>query len=167
MSTFPALVPSSRTFTPGDVPNVKQVSLSGMTSGFRRGNRRIAQGLSLSFQRLTQVQLDLITAHYVSRQGSFDIFFLSAEVWNGYTTPPVPLLSDIAWQYAGPPSITDSSCGRWEVDVDLQTIPIDTGDLVFDGEGAPAAPSRLYVLDAGGAAASPARDYIISPTGAT
>jgi hypothetical protein len=167
MSTFPALIPSTRTFTPGDVPNVKQVSLSGMTSGFRRGNRRIAQGLSLSFQRLTQVQLDLITAHYVDRQGSFDIFYLSPEVWSGYTTPPVPLLSDFAWQYAGAPSITDSSCGRWEVEVDLQTIPIDLSDLVFDGEGAPAAPSRLYVLDAGGAAASPARDYIISPTGAT
>jgi hypothetical protein len=166
MSTFPALVPSTRTFTPGDVPNVKQVALSGVTGGFRRGNRRIDQSLSLSFQRLTQVQLDLITAHYVGRQGSFDIFFLSPEVWSGYTTPPVPLISDFAWQYAGPPSITDSSCGRWEVEVDLQTIPIDTGDLVFDAQQAPASPARAYILDAGGAAAAPARDYIISPTGA-
>ena len=166
MSTFPALVPSTRTFTPGDVPNVKQVALSGVTGGFRRGNRRIGQSLSLSFQRLTQVQLDLITAHYVSRQGSFDIFFLSPEVWSGYTTPPVPLISDFAWQYAGPPSITDSSCGRWEVEVDLQTIPIDTGDLVFDAQQAAASPARTYILNAGGAAAAPARDYVISPIGA-
>jgi hypothetical protein len=166
MSTFPALVPSTRTFTPGDVPNVKQVSLSGMTSGFRRGNRRIAQGLSLSFQRLTQVQLDLITAHYVDRQGSFDVFYLSPEVWSGYTTPPVPLLSDFAWQYAGPPSITDSSCGRWEVEVELETIPIDTGDLVLDGGLASATPSRDYIVNGGFAAATPAREYIINPGGA-
>jgi hypothetical protein len=166
MSTFPALVPSTRTFTPGDVPNVKQVSLSGMTSGFRRGNRRIAQGLSLSFQRLTQVQLDLITAHYVDQQGSFEIFYLSPEVWSGYTTPPVPLLSDFAWQYAGPPSITDSSCGRWEVEVELETIPIDTGDLVLDGGLASATPSRDYIVNGGLAAATPEREYVISPGGA-
>ena len=166
MSTFPALVPSTRTFTPGDVPNVKQVALSGVTGGFRRGNRRIGQSLSLSFQRLTQVQLDLITAHYVDRQGSFDIFFLSSEVWSGYTTPAVPLISDFAWQYAGPPSITDSSCGLWEVEVELQTIPIDFSDLIIDAQQAPASPARTYILNAGGAAAAPARDYIISPIGA-
>jgi len=166
MSTFPALVPSTRTFTPGDVPNVKQVSLSGMTSGFRRGNRRIAQGLSLSFQRLTQVQLDLITAHYVDRQGSFDIFYLSPEVWSGYTTPPVPLLSDFAWQYAAPPGITDSSCGRWEVEVELETIPIDTGDLVLNGGLASATPSRDYIVNGGLAAATPDREYVISSGGA-
>ena len=167
MSTFPALIPSTRTFTPGDVPNVKQVSLSGVTGGFRRGNRRIGQSLSLSFQRLTQVQLDLITAHYVDRQGSFDIFYLSPEVWSGYTTPPVPLLSNFAWQYAGAPSITDSSCGRWAVGVDLQTIPIDLSDLIIDAQQAPASPSRAYILDAGGAAAAPARDCIINSIGAS
>ena len=166
MSTFPSLIPSTRTFTPGDVPNVNFVSLSGMASGFRRGNRRIAQGLSLSFQRLTQAQIDLIIAHYIDRQGSFDIFYLSPEVWSGYTTPPVPLISDFAWQYAGPPSITDSSCGRWAVGVDLQTIPIDLSDLIFDAEQAPASPARAYILEAGGAAVAPARDYIISPIGA-
>lgn len=167
MSTFPALIPSTRTFTPGDVPNVKHVSLSGMTSGFRRGNRRIAQGLSMSFQRLTQAQLDLITAHYVDRQGSFDIFYLSPEVWSGYTTPPVPLRSDMAWRYAAAPSITDSSCGRWAVGVDLQTIPIELNDVVYDAQQAPASPARTNILDAGGAAVAPAREFIINPIGAS
>jgi len=166
MSTFPALVPATRTFTTGDVPSAMQGALSGVISGFRRGNRRIKQTLALSFSLLEEADVTLIRNHYDNRGGSFNIFFLSTEVWNGYTTPPIPLLSDYAWRYVGAPNITDSMYGRWDVEVELETIPIDTGDLIFDGELAPAAPARAYILDAGGAAASPARDYIISPTGA-
>lgn len=165
--TFPSLVPSVRTYSPGNVPSTSQVSLSGMTTGFRRGNRRIAQSLGLSFQRLIEAEIGLITTHYIDRQGSFDVFFLPAEVWTGYTTPPVPLLSDIAWRYVSPPAITDSSCGRWNVELELQSIPINTGDLVFDAKQAAATPVRLYLIDAGAAAASPARDYILSPSGAS
>lgn len=166
MSTFPALVPSTRTFTPGDVPAAIQSSLSGMLTGFRRGNRRIKQTLSLSFQRLAESDVTLIRDHYDNRGGSFNIFFLSTEVWAGYSTPPIPILSDYAWRYISPPTIADASCDEWDVEIELETVPIDTGDLIFDGELAPAAPARAYILDAGGAAASPARDYIISPTGA-
>ena len=165
--TFPALVPSTRTYVPGNVPSTSQVSLSGMTTGFRRGNRRIAQSLGLSFQRLIEAELDLITAHYIDRQGSFAVFFLPAEIWTGYTTPPVALLSDIAWRYVSPPAITDSSCGRWNVELELQSIPINTGDLVYDAGDVAASPPRLYLIEAGGAAATPARDYIISPPGAS
>lgn len=166
MSTFPALVPSTRTFVTGAVPMAMQVALSGVATGFRRGNRRIAQTLGLTFRLLEESDVTLIRNHYDNRSGSFDIFFLSSEVWNGYTTPPIPLLSDYAWRYIGAPGITDASCGRWDVEVELETIPIDTGDLIFDAGLASASPARTYILDAGAAAAAPARDYIISPPGA-
>ena len=165
--TFPALLPSSRTFSPGNIPQSTQTSLSGVVSSFRRGNRRTAQTLSLGFRNLTEAQVNLIKAHYVDRQGTFNIFFLSAEVWSGYATPPIPLLSDYAWRYAGAPTVTDGIVGRWGVDVELVTYAIDTGDLVFDGELAPASPARSYILDGGAATATPARDNIISPPGAT
>jgi len=165
--TFPALVPSARTFSPGNIPQSSQISLSGLVTGFRRGNRRDGQTLSLSFTNLTEAQVNEIKAHYIDRQGTFDIFFLSAEVWSGYATPPIPLLSDYAWRYAGAPTVTDGIVGRWGVDVELVTYAIDTGDLVFDGELAPASPARSYILDGGAAAATPARDNIISPPGAT
>lgn len=164
--TFPAIVPSSRTFTPGNIPQAVQTSLSGVTSGFRRGNRRTEQTLSLSFASLTEAQVDLIKAHYVDRQGSFDIFYLPSEVWSGYTSPPIPLLSDYAWRYSSPPTITDGIVGRWGVDVELVTYAINTGDLVFDAGLASASPARTYILEAGGAAATPARDYLILPFGA-
>lgn len=165
--TFPALVPSSRTYSPGNIPQSQKVSLSGNATGFRRGNRRTEQTLSLSFTNLTEAQVDLIKAHYVDRQGSFDIFFLSSEVWSGYSTPPVSLLSDYAWRYAAPPTVTDGIVGRWGVDVELVSYAIDFSDLIIDGELASATPARSYILDGGAAAATPARDYIISPIGAS
>jgi len=116
---------------------------------------------------LTEAQVDLIRNHYIDRQGTFDIFFLPSEVWNGYTTPPISLVSDYAWRYAGSPTITDGIVGRWGVDVELVTYAIDTGELIFDGLTASASPARTYILDGGAAAATPARDYIISPTGAS
>lgn len=163
---FPALVPSSRVFSPGNIPQEIKTSLSGAVTGFRRGNRRNQQTLSLSFRNLTEANLNLIKNHYITQQGSFNIFYLSAEVWSGYTTPPISLLSDYAWRYASSPTISDGIVGRWGVDVELVTYAINTGDLIIDG-GLAATTARDYILTGGGAAATPARDYIISPTGAS
>lgn len=164
--TYPALIPSARTFAPGIIPQSDQATMSGLQTGFRRGNRRTEQTLQLSYTNLTETQLNLIKAHYIDRQGTFDIFYLSAETWNGYTTPPVGLLSDFAWRYAGPPTISDGIVGRWAVDVELRTYAIDTGDLIVNGGLAAATPARTYILNGGLAAASPARDYVIGGLGA-
>ena len=164
--TYPALVPSARTFAPGNIPQAEQATMSGLRSGFRRGNRRTEQTLQLSYTNLTEAQLNLIKAHYIDRQGTFDIFYLSAETWNGYSSPPVGLLSDFAWRYAGPPTISDGIVGRWAVDVELRSYAIDISDLIFDAEQAAATPARTYILDAGGASVSPARDYVTGGFGA-
>lgn len=160
--TFPALVPSARTFTTGDTPQSAQLALSGVRTGFRRGNRRVGQTLSLSFGNLSETQLNLVKTHYLDRQGTFDFFFLPAEAWNGYTTPPIALVSSYAWRYAGPPTISDGIVGKWAVDVELVTHPIDIGDLGFDGETASASVSRPYNVDGGSAAGTPARALVIN-----
>lgn len=167
MSSFPALAPASRVYTPGDIPIGLQTSLTGVSTGFRRGGRRIAQRLELVFSHLTQDQMNLIKAHYFDRKGTFDIFFLSAEVWGDYAgTPPVGLLDNFAWRYIQTPRIADVSFDRFTIQVSLQTVPIDTGDLIIDGGAAAATPARTYVLDAGAASATPARTYVINPIGA-
>lgn len=164
--TFPALVPSSRTFTPGNYRQSEQISLSGFRSGFRRGNRRDNQTLELSFNNLTETELNLIKAHFVDRQGTFDTFFLSPEVWSGYGAVPVPLISDYVWRYEESPTISDGIVGRWAVEVKLRTYAIDLGGLIVDAEQAAATPARTYIMDAGGASVSPARDYVIGGLGA-
>ncbi|MAB58867.1 MAG: hypothetical protein CL524_15175 [Aequorivita sp.] len=164
--TFPSLVPSVRSFTPGNIPQTNQTSLNGIVTGFRRGNRRTQQTLSLSFTNLNETQVNLIKSHYIDRQGTFDIFQLPSEVWSGYTTPPIPLLSDYAWRYSAAPSISDGVVGRWGIEVQLVSYAIDTGDLLFDAGTASATPARTYTLNAGSASATPARAYIINPIAA-
>ena len=161
--TIPALTPSARTFTAGNYPQTTQAALSGVTNGFRRGNRRSNQSVSLSFTNLTETQLNLIKSHYIDRQGTFDYFFLSAEVWSGYGTPPIALVDAYAWRYASAPTITDGIVGRWSVDVELTSYGLDIGDLIFDGEAASATPARTYNVDGGSASATPARTYVINP----
>ena len=160
MATFPSLTPTTRLYTPGDFPSAIQSSSSGTTTGFRRGNRRINQTLQLTFDNLTETQVNLIRTHYDGQSGSFEIFYLSSSTWNGYTSPPVALVSDFAWLYANAPTISDGIVSKWNVEIELVSVPIDTGDLVIDG-GDSATTARTYLVDALTSSSSPARTYII------
>ena len=64
MATFPSITPTTRLYTQGDFPSALQASSSGVTTGYRRGNRRINQTLQLSFNNLTEAQVSLIRSHY-------------------------------------------------------------------------------------------------------
>lgn len=165
MSTFPSIVPSSRLYITGTFPNTIQTAASGVTTGFRRGNRRTQETLQLSFTSLTETQVNEIRTHFDAQSGSFKIFFLSSSTWSGYTNTPVPLLSDVGWLYSSPPSITDSDLtSRWDIDVELQSVPINLGDLIFDA-GDSTTTARGYILDALTSSASPARQNIIDSKG--
>tara|TARA_Y100001937_G_scaffold109699_1_gene154648 strand:- start:368 stop:868 length:501 start_codon:yes stop_codon:yes gene_type:complete len=159
MATFPSLTPSVRVYNQGDFPSSIQTLSTGIVKGFRLGNRRINQTLQLTFNNLTEAQVTLIRNHYDTQQGSFSIFFLSAECWSGYSTLPVPLVSDFAWLYSQPPTISDGIVGKFNVEVELVTVPINIGDLIFDALDATTT-ARSYILDAGSSATT-ARDYII------
>ena len=160
MATFPSIIPTTRLYTQGDFPSAIQSSSSGATTGFRRGNRRINQTLQLTFDNLTETQVNLIRTHYDGQNGSFEIFYLSSSTWNGYTTPPVALVSDFAWLYATPPTISDGITSKWNVEIELVSVPIDSGDLVFDA-GNSTTTARAYLIDALTSSTSPTRDNII------
>tara|TARA_R100001510_G_scaffold25977_1_gene22825 strand:- start:2495 stop:2995 length:501 start_codon:yes stop_codon:yes gene_type:complete len=160
MATFPSIVPTTRLYTPGDFPSAIQQSSDGTTTGFRRGNRRINQTLQLSFDNLTESQVTDIRTHYDGQNGSFEIFFLSSTTWNGYNSPPVALVSDFAWLYATPPTISDGITSKWNVEIELVSVPIDIGDLIYDA-GDSSNTARQYILDALDSSATPARTNII------
>ena len=160
MATFPTIIPTTRLYTQGDFPSAIQSSSSGATTGFRRGNRRINQTLQLTFDNLSETQVNLIRTHYDGQSGSFEIFYLSSSTWNGYTSPPVALVSDFAWLYANAPTISDGIVSKWNVEIELVSVPIDTGDLVIDG-GDSATTARTYLVDALTSSSSPVRTYII------
>ena len=160
MAIFPSIIPSSRLYITGNFPNVTQISKSGIERGFRRGNRRIEQTLQLGFFNLTETQVNEIRNHYDGQNGSFESFFLSSSIWNDYATPPVPLVSDFAWLYSKPPVIVDSIPNRWNVEIEIETIPIDRGDLIYDA-GDSGNSSRTNILDALDSSATPVRTNII------
>ena len=160
MATFPAIIPTTRLYTQGDFPSAIQASSSGAITGFRRGNRRINQTLQLTFDNLTETQVNLIRTHYDGQNGSFEIFYLSSSTWSGYTSPPVALVSDYAWLYATPPTISDGITSKWNVEIELVSVPIDSGDLIFDA-GDSTTTARAYLIDALTSSASPTRDNII------
>lgn len=159
---FPALIPSTRIYVPGNVPQVQQIALSGSTVGYRQGNRRVEQTLQLAFNNISESDLNLIKTHYVAQDGTYGIFFLSSEVWNGYDSPPIPIVADYAWRYASPPVITDGSCDLWSVEVELTTYAIDLSDLSFDADASASVPARDYILNPGGADALFARILIVN-----
>ena len=160
MANFPSITPSTRLYTQGNFPSAIQASSNGVTTGFRRGNRRINQTLQLSFNNLTESQVTEIRNHFDGQNGSFSVFYLSAEVWAGYTTPPVPLVSDFAWLYANAPTISDGIVSKWNVEIELISVPVDIGDLIFNA-GDSTTTARAYILDALTSSASPTRDNII------
>ena len=160
MANFPSITPSTRLYTQGNFPSAIQASSTGVTTGFRRGNRRINQTLQLSFNNLTESQVTQIRNHFDGQNGSFSIFYLSAEVWAGYTTPPVALVSDIAWLYANAPTISDGIVSKWNVEIELVSVPVDIGDLIYNA-GDSSTTARAYILDGLTSSASPTRDNII------
>lgn len=159
---FPSLTPSLRIFNPGILPVTKQVSASGSSACFRRGNRTKNQTLALTFNNLTEANVNLIKDHYIDRNGTFDYFFLNASIWSGYTTPPAPVFG-VAWRYASAPVISDGIIGRWAVQVELQSHGILQGELILQGPDSTtaAAAAVSYIYDAGDST-TVARTYILN-----
>lgn len=159
---FPSLTPSLRIFGPGILPVTEKISASGAFFGFRRGSRTKGQTLSLTFNNLTEANVNLIKDHYIDSNGTFDYFFLNGSVWSGYTTPPAPVFG-VAWRYASAPVISDGIIGRWAVEVELQSHGVLQGELILQGpDSTPAAAAAAsYIYDAGDST-TVAREYILN-----
>ncbi len=129
MTTFPALVPSSRTLTPGEYPVTAFSGYSGAQNRVRHSNVFLAAQLRLSFLGLTQAQMLDIWNHYNGRRGEFRSFPLPAEVVSyGSITDYVP--GTYLWRYAGPGSVEDLPCGGHNVSLTLETVPPSAASVV-------------------------------------
>jgi hypothetical protein len=161
-SIFPPISPTVRVYSNGGFVTANQSGADGSYNAFRRGSRQVGQTLKLQFRYLTEETMNLIKSHYIERKGSFDFFIASAELWGDYSNdPPVPLLGNTAWRFAGSPTVTDVSFDRFNVSVDLVSHAVLRGDLesvsrtssvvapeyIYDGESATTVHS--YILDPG------------------
>jgi hypothetical protein len=129
MATFPALTPSSRTFTPGKHPHSEIPTLSGLQTRVRTSNVILEQRLRLSFAALTEAEMLSIRTHYIGQQGRFISFFIPADLLSGMSTPASFTPTGYTWSYAAPPQISDVACGRYDVSVELATMPPEGANM--------------------------------------
>lgn len=130
MTTFPALIPSSRRFTPGTFPHTTIASMSGRTARVRHGDVRVNQTVALEFIALTEAQMLEILTHYRNREGRFKSFDIPEEIWSGTATPSWFTPSGYRWLYRDQPQVEEIPTGtqaspqvHFNVSVELEAIP--------------------------------------------
>lgn len=147
MIAFPTLTPATRAFTPGEYPHTPFSTYSGFQNRVRHSNVMLSSSLRLSFIALEEADMLSILSHYQGQFGSFESFTLPSSIWSGVTTISDYELTDYRWRYAESPSVDDVYCGRYNVELALETVPPE-GKFVGGAEL-----SVQYSL-AGGAAAA-------------
>jgi hypothetical protein len=123
MANFPFVTPSSRTFTPGRHPHSEIPTLSGLQTRVRTSNVILEQSLRLSFAALTETEMLSIRTHYIGQQGRFLSFTIPDDLLSGMGTPAGFTPTGYSWTYAAVPQISDVACGRYDVSVELATVP--------------------------------------------
>ena len=130
MSNFPALIPSSRTFVPGNYPSTLYQGISGAENRVRSSNVLIDSTLTMQFIGLSEAEVLAILLHYQARRGPYGNFSLPAEVWSGVSNAADYTLQGYAWSYLEPPVVEDYPCGEHGVEVQLSTSVAPTPDIL-------------------------------------
>jgi hypothetical protein len=122
MTTFPALTPSSRVFTPGEYPATAFNGYSGAQNRVRHSNVFLASQLRLTFKAASEADMLTIWRHYAGTQGNYESFELSPEALSDVSsTDYVPGV--YRWIYAGPGVVEDLPCGGHNISLTLETVP--------------------------------------------
>jgi hypothetical protein len=129
MTTFPALIPSTRTYSPGEYPITPHPLLSGSEIRVRHSNTVLGVRLRLTFQAASSADVVAVRNHYNGRQGGFLPFSIPVELLSGVTTPADVTPAGHQWVYASRPSVVDvpiagdTPTNRHDLVVELVTVP--------------------------------------------
>ena len=114
--SFPALVPTSRSYRPGVFPEQQFQAQNGAVVRVRYGNQRYSSSLSLTFANITDSNAALILQNYVDVMDDDNYAqFTTDNVAAGVSTGLVPWIQEtnslLKWKYASPPSVTSVKPG--------------------------------------------------------
>jgi len=130
MATFPALIPSSRTFTAATYPGAVQLAYSGRESRVRTSNAQTGARFRLAFSALSEAEMLSIRDHYYGQLGRFIPFQLSTELLSGMANPSAVTPAGYKWIYVSSPKVTDLPIGtaqarscRHDVELELELVP--------------------------------------------
>ena len=120
---FPAIKPSSRSYSPGEYPQAQFQALNGATTTIRYGNRRVDASLDLEFQNITDDNATLILKHYEAVTVADDwATFTTTDGAAGASTSLADYLREVGgsglrWRYDGAPAVRSVLPGRSTVQV--------------------------------------------------
>ena len=119
MSTFPAIRPVSRSFTPGSVPVSTFTAISGKETRVILGDTPMGHELSLGFDNITEDVAQQFLDHFRGQIGTALSFTLPPEVYAGWSQYLVEVPADQKWRYAGAPSVETVAPSIMSVGVSL------------------------------------------------
>lgn len=128
MTTFPALIPSTRTYSPGEFPHSVHGVYDGSEARVRHSNTVLGVRLRLFFPALTTAELLTVIAHYNGQRGRFLPFVIPVELLSGVDTPADFTPAGHQWRYATKPTVEDisitgpSSSNVHNLTVELETV---------------------------------------------
>lgn len=129
MTTFPALIPQTRTYTPGEFPHTPHRVYGGSEARVRHSNTVLGVRLRLFFPAITSAELLTVIAHYNGQRGRFLPFAIPVELLSGTDTPADFTPAGHQWRYAAKPTVEDISVdgdtpsNLHNLTVELETVP--------------------------------------------
>ena len=131
MATFPALLPGSRTFTPGTYASATFRSVSGREKRVRLSNGLSGQAVAVLFPLLTETQASSIINHHRAQQSGHLAFTLPDDFWSAAETPADFTPDGYQWVYLSKPTVEEitvdngaSPAVLFNVTIELEAVPI-------------------------------------------
>jgi hypothetical protein len=127
MAIFPELIPSTRTYSPGEFPHTAHGVYDGSEVRVRHSSAVLGVRLRLFFPALTTADLLLVVAHYNGQRGRFLPFAVPNDLISGTDTPADFTPVGYQWRYAAKPTAEDISVvggtNRHNLTIELETVP--------------------------------------------
>lgn len=121
---FPALIPSSRLWSPGDRPTEAHAASTGAEARVRLGSVEVDGRLQLTFIGVNQSEMLAIDAHVEEVGINWQTFTLPGSVFDGLTQSDF-LPAGYGWIYLEAPEVQDYPCGGHIVAVSFGIVPVD------------------------------------------
>jgi len=115
---FPAISPSSRSFTAGEYPQTVFEAQNGAKTIIRYGNKAVNAKLSLGFTNISDDKVNDIINNYIAVNSDWDyLSFTSNRGLQGIESTDLNnqvifgASSGVKWRYDGPPKVTSVQPG--------------------------------------------------------
>lgn len=157
MADFPTVVPTSRSFQPGDWPIKRFTSQNGSEVRILRGNSRLNSQLDLTYDNIPDTEAEKFLTHYREVQGTFKtwyfppapsdgIFVAAFKGWGGSSVTELETSPwGMAWRYAEPPQVTQVKRGISNVRLRLTGVLRESTAITSAASVAPTPPAPASV----------------------